>query len=80
MRGPPSHNTRSHAQMPPSFLGKDTWMTSQLKMALLHKATWVIDVLSLFFDMSSVGVCTTKPHKTSGRLLQELNVCTVVTT
>ena len=32
------------------------------------KATWVIDVLSLFFDLLSVGVCTTRHWRTSGRL------------
>ena len=35
--------------------------------------TWVIDVLGLFFDMSSMGVFTTRHCQTSGRLVQELN-------
>ena len=34
-------------------------------------ATCVIDVLCLFFDMFSVGVCTTRHWQTSGRLVQE---------
>ena len=38
---------------------------------------WVIDVLDLYSDMLSMGVCI-PGWKTSGRLVQELNVCTVV--
>ena len=34
-----------------------------------------IDVLGLYFDMLSMGVCT-RFWQTSGRLVQELNVCT----
>ena len=30
-----------------------------------------------FFDMTSMGVCTTRPWQTSGRPVQELNICTV---
>ena len=40
------------------------------------KATWVIDVLGLFFDMLSIG--TSKHWQTSGQL-QEINVCTLYT-
>ena len=40
-------------------------------------STWVIDVLNLLFDMLSIGVCTTRHWQTSGRLVQELNVCAV---
>ena len=43
------------------------------------QATWVIDVLGLFFDMLSMGVFKeNRLWQTSGRLVQELNVCTVV--
>ena len=42
------------------------------------QATWVIDVLGLFIDMPSMVVCTTRHWETSGRLVQEINVCTVV--
>ena len=38
---------------------------------------WVFDVLGLFFDMLSMGVSTTSYWQASGRLVQELNVCTV---
>ena len=38
------------------------------------QATWVIDVLG-FFDMLSMGVCTTRHRQTSGRLVQDSIVC-----
>ena len=34
-------------------------------------------MLGLFFDMLFMGICTTRHWQTSGRLVQELNVCTV---
>ena len=40
---------------------------------------WAIHVVGLFVDMLSMGVCTTRHCQTSGRLSQELNVCTVLT-
>ena len=42
------------------------------------QATWIIDVLDLFFHMLSMGVRTTRHWQTSGRLVQELHVCTVL--
>ena len=39
--------------------------------------TWVIHVLVLFFDMSSMGYGTTRHLRTFGRLVLELNSCTV---
>ena len=43
------------------------------------QATWVSYVLGFYlFDMLSMGFCTTRYWQTSGRLVQELNVCTVV--
>ena len=41
------------------------------------QATWVIDVLDLFLDMLPMGVCTSRHWRTSGRLVQELDACTV---
>ena len=41
------------------------------------QAMWVVDVLGLFFDMLSTDVCTTRHWQMYGRLVQELNVCTV---
>ena len=34
-------------------------------------------MLGLFFDMLSMGVCTTRQRQTLGRLVQELNGCIV---
>ena len=41
--------------------------------------TYAIIVLGSFFDMLSKGVCicTTTHWPTSGRLVEELNICTV---
>ena len=78
MCGQPEHNTQPHARLPPSFPGIDAWMTSQPKVALIHKATWVIDVLGLLHDMLSMDTFSTRHWQTSGRLRQELNDCTVV--
>ena len=41
------------------------------------QATRVIDVLGLFFDMLSVGVCTTMCWQASDGLVRELNIRTV---
>ena len=42
------------------------------------RARWVIDVLGLLFQIVIQGVWTTRHWQTSGRLVQELSVCTVV--
>ena len=42
------------------------------------EVTWAIDVLGLFIDMLSICVCITMHSQTSGRLVQESNVCTVL--
>ena len=49
-------------------------MASQLNVALTHKATWVIYVLGLFFDVTHWGLY----WQTSGRRVQDLDVCTVL--
>ena len=77
MRGQPRHNTRPHARSPP--LEMDAWVSLQLNVAFDLKAACVIDVLGIGFDMSSMGVRTTRHWQTSGRLVQELHVCTVCT-
>ena len=51
-------------------------LTTERSFAL--QATWVIGVLDLFLDKLSMSVCTTKHWQTSGRLVQDLDVCTVV--
>ena len=72
-----SPGTPPYARLTSSFLGIDAWMNSQLKLALINKATWIIYVLGLLFDMLPVGVCTTRHWQTPGRLLQELDIFTV---
>ena len=52
MCGEPRHITKPDARLPPSSLGMDTSMASQLNVALIRKLAWVIDVL----DMLSMGV------------------------
>ena len=37
------------------------------------QATWYINQLGLFFDLLPMGVCTSRPWKMSGRLVQKLN-------
>ena len=74
MPGQPGHNTIAHARLTSSFQGMDAWMFSEPSDL---QATWVIGVLGLFFDMLSLGASTTRHWQTSGRLVQELDVCTV---
>ena len=78
MRGQPGHSTQPHAWLPPSFLGKDAWMISQLHAALIRKLRHGLICLTYSFALLSIGVCTTCHCQTSGRLLLELNACTVV--
>ena len=42
------------------------------------QAMQVIAFGNFFVDMLSMGVCTTRHWQTSGRLVQDLNVCTVL--
>ena len=65
-RTPDCHTVSSHGCM--DDLTSERSFNSQ--------ATGVIDVLGLSFDM---GVCATRHWQTPGRLVQELNVCTVHT-
>ena len=41
------------------------------------QAAWVIDVLGLLFDMLYMDILTTRKWQMSGRLVQQLNGCTV---
>ena len=41
------------------------------------QATMVIGVLSPYIDMLTKGACTTRHSQTSGRMVNESNVCTV---
>ena len=49
----------------------------QLNVALVRKLRGSLKCLAYFLDMSFMVVCTTRHWQTSGRLVQELNVCTV---
>ena len=73
MPGQPGHDTRLYAQLQPSFLDMDACTTSQLNVVLVRKplCAWFI------FDTMSIRVCTTSHRQTSGRLVQEFNVCIV---
>ena len=73
----PGHNTQPHAQMQPSFQGIDAWITSKLIEAWVCKLPLSLMCLADIFDMSPMVVGTTRHWQISGRLGQELNVCTV---
>ena len=77
MRGHPEQNTRPHARLPPSLLGMDAWMTSQLNVVLIHKLRGSLICLARYFEMLFIDVYTTRHRHTSGRLVQESNVDTV---
>ena len=47
-----------------------------IEHSLDSQATWVT-VFGLFCGILSMGVCTTRHWQTTGRLVQDLNVCTV---
>ena len=55
------------------------WMTSHLKVALICKLLRSLRCLVYFFDMLSLGVCTSMHWHTSGRLVQE-SVCQMTRT
>ena len=56
MPGQPGHNKRPHARLPPSFLGLDAWMTSQLNVALIRKLRVSLMCLAYFFYLLSIWV------------------------
>ena len=60
------------------FPGRGCMDDSTTERRLYSQATWVIDLLGLIFDIFSMGAFTTRHWQTSGRLVQELNVCTAV--
>ena len=53
-------------------------MTSPLNVAMIRKLRGSLMCVDYVLDVFSKGVCTTGNWKTSGRLVQELNVYTVV--
>ena len=66
-----------HDRMPDCLTGMGARTTSQLNVALIRKLRGPLMCLTYYFDMLSMGVCTTRHWQTTGRLVQELNVCTV---
>ena len=76
MLGQPGLNARPHARLAPIFLGKDARMTSQLNVVFHRKLRGSLVCLSYFWHV--IHGCLKNRHwQTSGRLVQELNVCTV---
>ena len=78
MPGQPWHNTQPHARLQPSFQSIGAWITSNLNEALVCKLRVSLMSLADIFDIPYMVVCTTRHWQTSGRLVQELNACTVV--
>ena len=56
----------------------NAWMTSQLNVALIRRLRGSLMCLAYFSNMLFRGVCTSWNWQTSGRLVQELNVCTAL--
>ena len=75
--GSPGIKTQPHARLPPSFLYMDACLTSQLNVALIRKLPGSLMCLNYYSMLLSMDVFTTRNRQTSGRLVQELNVCTV---
>ena len=72
----PGHNTQPTPYCHPVFWA---WMPSKLNVALIRKLSWLLMCLVYYFDMLYMGVCKTVHLQRSGRLVQELIVCTVAT-
>ena len=53
-------------------------MSSQLNTALIRKLRGPLMCVAYCLDMLSVGMCTTRHKQTSVRLVQDLNVSTVI--
>ena len=76
MRGQSGNNTRPYARLPTSFLSMDTCLTSHLNVAMISKLRGSLVCLA-YFDLLSIGVCTTRYWQTSVRQEQELTTFTV---
>ena len=77
MRGQPGHNTQPHARSQPSVHGIDAWITSELNEALVCKLRVSLMSMADILTCHPWSFCTTRHWQTYGRLVQELNVCTV---
>ena len=78
MHGQPGHDTRPHVRLPPCFLGMNPWVTSQLNAVSNRKLPGSLVCLAYSINVLSIDVCITRYWQTPGRLVQELNDCTVV--
>ena len=77
MCGQPGHYTRPHDRLPTQFYGHGCKNDLTAERNVNSQATWVIYALGLLFDVLSMDVSTTRHWQISGRLVHELNVCTV---
>ena len=71
------YNTRPNANQFPEHGYDHRSLTSQLNEALIRKLRGSSMCLAYIIDMVCMGVCISRHSQLSGRLLQELNVCTV---
>ena len=80
MQGQPGHYSM-HDRMPHTtqFPGHGCMDDLTTERSFDSLVTMVIDVRirSLFYDVLSMDLGTTRHRQTSGRLVQKLNVCTV---
>ena len=77
MCGQPMHNTRPHARLQSIFWGMDASEDLRMNVAFIHKIRWSLVYVAYLFDMLPTSFGTTRHWQTSGRLVQELNVCAV---
>ena len=61
-----------------NLIGRYSVLDLTTESSFDSQAKWVMMCLAYLFGMLSMGVCTTRHWQTSGRLVQELNVWTVV--
>ena len=80
---PGQYNTQPHTWLPPSFLGMDAYITSQLNVALICKLHGPLMCLAHVFDMLSIHVIHPWVFVQPGTgrppvdwPVQEYNVCT----
>ena len=77
MRGQPGHSPWPHGWLLPGFQGMNAGMTSQPNVALICKLRWSLMCFAYIVGRLSEGIGTFRHCQTSGRLVQDLNVCTV---
>ena len=74
MRGQPVHDTRPHAQ----YAGHGCIDDLTIKPSCISQPIYGSLMYLAFFDMLSMGIYTRRHRQTSGRMVQELNVCTIL--